>query len=105
MQVVYTIGSSSLALFNFLLTQDAEVMVLTDAGSISRVNWISVKEKLPTGVREAVLVLCAFNTMFIAYLEGNRWYAITPKGGVPLTFIPFYWMPLPEPPKGAENED
>lgn len=66
-------------------------------------KWISVKDRLPTGLREAVLVLCAWGTMFIAYLDNGNWYAITPKGGVPLTFIPFYWMPLPEPPHETEN--
>lgn len=76
---------------------------------LSEPRWISVKERLP---EEKVNVIIAVADMYynmgdntgvvIGWRYGD-WYTYTAKGCEKINY-PIAWLPLPEPPKGTEDE-
>lgn len=75
-------------------------------------QWISVKDRLPENHR-VVLVVCEGTTigrgtlMAIGSYGGGFWSLADAEGTLYLTkymhYIVTHWMPLPELPKGCEN--
>ena len=66
-------------------------------------RWVSVTERLPSPMR-AVLVWAPYkHNIFMAYLQGNKWYVWGPDDicchNWPEYHAITHWMPLPEPPK------
>ena len=66
-------------------------------------HWISVEDELPK-IGKDVLVLREDGEMQVAHQyneEIARWWSVD---GFPLKNSVTHWMPLPQPPKGGENE-
>lgn len=66
-------------------------------------RWVSVEERLPSPMR-AVLVWAPYRrNIFMAYLQGNKWYVWGPDDmcchNWPEYHAITHWMPLMEPPK------
>lgn len=58
-------------------------------------EWISVKEQFP-GLFKSVLVFKG--AVYVGSWNGHHWY----NGDGGMIFGVTHWMPLPEPPKGAQ---
>lgn len=76
---------------------------VNEASEILRRRWIPVTERLPSP-KKAVLVWTPYKqNIFMAYLQGNKWYVWGPGGNCcnnwPEYHAITHWMPLPEPPK------
>ena len=67
-------------------------------------EWISVTERFPENIANRVLVVCErSNGVFYAHYEKPFW--INLETDKPFISTVTHWMPLPEPPKEAINQD
>lgn len=63
--------------------------------------WIPVTERLPD-IGEEVLCNCRARILFVLAWDGTHWHEGTDRYYMG-SFVT-HWMPLPEPPKGEDNE-
>lgn len=78
-----------------------------EKGKQDAVKWIPVTERLPEN-KQTVLAIRKDGSMFIGYyltyIDTGRWHIWTARNSTKqITQIVTHWMPLPEPPKGSEN--
>jgi hypothetical protein len=62
-------------------------------------EWISVKDRLPTHEDGKVLIYTAYGISIGEKTVSNHW-----RGNCAIPKQITHWMPLPEPPKGENNE-
>lgn len=63
-------------------------------------EWISVEDRLPEELFNAVLIYCPNNiNIYCAYLNArNEWHFFNYGAGQQITERVTHWMPLPAPP-------
>lgn len=69
-------------------------------------EWISVKDRLPEMLHAALVYCPKYNNVFCADIrEDGHWYDFIQGNGGQIVDEVTHWMPLPEPPKEAREND
>jgi hypothetical protein len=65
-----------------------------------RARWIAVSERLPE-LDAMILILTRHRTVEVSWLKKDNWWYFR-NSAQPFNFAT-HWMPLPEPPEGAQD--
>ena len=66
--------------------------------------WISVTERLPKANEKVLVYLFDDVCPYIAWIDDDGYWE-TEEFMITKKYLPKVWMPLPEPPKGADSDD
>lgn len=74
-----------------------------ESGRFDTEGWISVKDRLPEHEGDYLTVRSPYYRDIVSY-ENHKWIGVGLYGNLCEATNVTHWMPLPEPPKGEDNE-